>query len=190
MNQTIKSTTVIAVNYKGKIAIGADGQATLGNVVAKNNVKKLRKLLGGKIIVGFAGSTADAFSLLDHLERKIEQYPTNIERSLIELAKEWRTDRYLRKLEAMMIVVNNKKIFIVSGSGDVLEPDNHIAAIGSGANYAQSSAMAYMQIFENKENETEQQKTQMAQEIVKNSLRIAGKLCIYTNNNITIETPL
>jgi ATP-dependent HslUV protease, peptidase subunit HslV len=129
----IRSTTVLAVKHNGSVAIGADGQATMGNTVAKSNVKKIRKLQDGKVVTGFAGSTADAFTLLDRFDEKLNSYGGNMKRAAIELAKDWRMDRYLRKLEAMLIVADKDDILILSGTGDVLEPDNGIAAIGSGS---------------------------------------------------------
>ena len=173
----VRSTTVLAVEHNGQIAIGADGQATMGNTVAKNNVKKIRKLVDGKIITGFAGSTADAFALLDRFEEKLSAYGNNLRRAAIELAKDWRTDRYLRKLEAMMIVASKDEILIISGTGDVLEPDNGIASIGSGSMYAQSAAAALKKHAPNL----------TAKEIVKESLSIAADICIYTNHNFIIE---
>jgi len=173
-----KSTTVCAIIHNGQLAIGADGQATMGNTVAKSNVKKIRKLQEGKILAGFAGSTADAFTLIDRFEEKLNKYGGNMKRSAIELAKDWRMDRFLRRLEAMMIVANKKQILIVSGTGDVLEPDNEIATIGSGSNYAQSAAIA---LKENVKNLT-------AKDMVKKSLSIAADICIYTNHNIIMET--
>ena len=175
--KNIKSTTVCAVLNKNKIAIGADGRATMGNTVVKSNVKKIRVLQEGKILAGFAGSTADAFTLIDRFEEKLSKYGGNMKRSAIELAKDWRMDRYLRKLEAMMIVANKSQILIVSGTGDVLEPDNGIATIGSGSMYAQAAAVAL------KENNPKLS----AEEIVKKSLTIAADICIYTNHNIIIE---
>ena len=138
----IKSTTVCAVLKDGKVTIGADGQATMGHTVAKSNVNKIRVLLDGKILAGFAGSTADAFTLIERFEEKLSKYGGNMKRSAIELAKDWRMDRYLRRLEAMMIVADNNQILIVSGTGDVIEPDNNIATIGSGSMYAQAAATA------------------------------------------------
>ena len=138
----IKSTTVCAVLKDGKVTIGADGQATMGNTVAKSNVNKIRVLLDGKILTGFAGSTADAFTLIERFEEKLSKYGGNMKRSAIELAKDWRMDRYLRRLEAMMIVADTNQILIISGTGDVLEPDNNIATIGSGSMYAQAAAIA------------------------------------------------
>jgi ATP-dependent HslUV protease subunit HslV len=173
----IRSTTVLAVLHNGQMAIGADGQATMGNTVAKSNVKKLRKVLDGKIVTGFAGSTADAFTLLERFEEKLAGYGGNMKRAAIELAKDWRTDRYLRRLEAMLITANKEELLIVSGTGDVLEPDNGIAAIGSGSMYAQSAAIAM-----------KKHAPQMtAEDIVRESLNIAADICIYTNHNITLE---
>ncbi len=177
--EKIKSTTVVGVYHNGKIAIGADGQATMGNTVAKSNVKKLRKLAGGKIVAGFAGSTADAFTLIEKFEEKINSFGGNLRRSAIEMVKEWRTDRYLSKLEAMMIVANKDEMLIISGSGDVLEPDHEVAAIGSGSMYAQSAALAL------KKHATHL----TAEEMVKESLGIAADICIYTNHNIILMTP-
>lgn len=173
----IKSTTVLAVMHNNAVAIGADGQATLGNTVAKSNVKKLRKLLDGKIIAGFAGSTADAFTLLERFDEKLQSYAGNMKRSAIELAKDWRMDRYLRRLEAMLVVANEEELLIISGTGDVIEPDNHIAAIGSGSMYAQSAAIALKKHAPHLS----------AEEIVKESLTVAADICIYTNHNIIIE---
>ncbi|GAB4331051.1 MAG: ATP-dependent protease subunit HslV [Flammeovirgaceae bacterium] len=173
----IKSTTVLAVIKDGKLAIGADGQATFGNTVAKSNVKKIRKLYEGKVLAGFAGSTADAFTLLDKFQDKLGAYRGNLPRAAVELAKEWRTDRYLRKLEAMLIAANNENLFIISGTGDVLEPDHNIAAIGSGSMYAQSAALALLK----------HAPQLSAEDIVRESLNIAADICIYTNHNLTIE---
>ena len=141
-NPVIKSTTVCAIKHNGEVAIGADGQATLGNTVAKSNVKKIRKLQDGNIVTGFAGSTADAFTLLERFDEKLNTYGGNMKRAAIELAKDWRMDRYLRRLEAMLIVADKNEILVLSGTGDVLEPDNDIAVIGSGSMYAQSAALA------------------------------------------------
>lgn len=173
----IRSTTVIAVLHNGQVAIAADGQATMGNTVAKSNVKKVRKLQGGKILTGFAGSTADAFTLLERFEEKLNSYGGNMKRAAIELAKDWRTDRYLRKLEAMIITANANELLVISGTGDVLEPDNDIASIGSGSMYAQSAATAL-----------KKHAPQMtAEDIVRESLNIAADICIYTNHNIVLE---
>ncbi len=175
--QPIHSTTILAVLHNGQVAIGGDGQATMGNTIAKSNVKKIRKLQDGKILVGFAGSTADAFTLLDRFDEKLNSYGGNMKRSAIELAKDWRTDRYLRKLEAMLITVNKEEILIVSGTGDVLEPDHQVAAIGSGSMYAQSAALALKKHAPHL----------TAEEMVRESLTIAADICIYTNHNLVIE---
>jgi ATP-dependent HslUV protease subunit HslV len=173
----IHATTVLAVLHNGHVAIGADGQATLGNTIAKSNVKKIRKLLDGKVVTGFAGSTADAFTLLERFEEKLNAYGGNMKRGAIELAKDWRTDRYLRRLEAMLISASKDEILIISGTGDVIEPDKQVAAIGSGAMYAQSAALAL-----------KKHAPQLsAEEIVRESLNIAADICIYTNHNLVIE---
>src|SRR5688572_21910635 len=177
LGMKIKSTTVLAVKHNGQVAIGADGQATMGNYVAKSNVKKIRKLLEGKVVTGFAGSTADAFTLLDRFEEKLNSYGGNMKRAAIELAKDWRMDRYLRRLEAMLITASKEEILILSGTGDVLEPDNEVAAIGSGAMYAQSAALAMKKHAPHLS----------AEEIVKESLNIAADICIYTNHNLVVE---
>lgn len=173
----VRSTTVLAVMHNGEVAIGADGQATIGNTVAKSNVRKLRKLLDGKIIAGFAGSTADAFTLLERFDEKLQSYAGNMKRSAIELAKDWRMDRYLRRLEAMLVVANQEELLIISGTGDVIEPDNQIAAIGSGSMYAQSAAIALKKHAPHLS----------AEEMVKEGLTVAADICIYTNHNIIIE---
>jgi len=175
--QTIHATTVVAILHNGQIAIGADGQATMGNTVAKSNVRKIRKLPSG-ILTGFAGSTADAFTLLERFEEKLSAYGNNMKRGAIELAKDWRTDRFLRRLEAMLITASKEEILIISGTGDVIEPDNQIAAIGSGGMYALSAANALKKHATNLS----------AEEMVKESLNIAADICIYTNHNIIIET--
>jgi ATP-dependent HslUV protease, peptidase subunit HslV len=170
-------TTIVCVRRGNAVALGGDGQVTLGNVVVKATATKVRKVYNGKIAVGFAGSTADAFSLLDRFEAKLEKHQGNLMRSSVELAKDWRTDRMLRRLEAMLIVADRDNTYIITGSGDVLEPEHGVAAIGSGGSYAQSAALALLQ------------NTDLAPaDIVKKSLRIAGDLCIYTNHNHIIET--
>ena len=175
--QTIHATTILAVLHNGQVAIGGDGQATMGNTIAKSNVKKIRKLQDGKILVGFAGSTADAFTLLDRFDEKLNAHGGNMKRAAIELAKDWRTDRFLRRLEAMLITINKEEILIVSGTGDVLEPDNQVAAIGSGAMYAQSAALALKKHAPHLS----------AEDMVKEALTIAADICIYTNHNLVIE---
>lgn len=175
--EKIHATTVLGVVKNGQVALGADGQATMGNTVAKANVRKVRSLQQGKILVGFAGSTADAFTLMERFEEKLNAYGGNMKRAAIELAKDWRTDRYLRRLEAMMITANTEEILVISGTGDVLEPENGIASIGSGGNYALSAALAL-----------HKHAPQLsAAEIVREGLHIAADLCIYTNHNLVIE---
>ncbi len=174
----IKSTTVCAVIHNGEVAIGADGQATMGNTVAKSNVKKIRKLQDGRIVTGFAGSTADAFTLLEKFDEKLNTFSGSMKRAAIELAKDWRTDRYLRKLEAMMIVADKQEVLVISGNGDVLEPDNQVATIGSGSMYAQAAALALKKHAGDKLS---------AEDIVRESLNIAADICIYTNHNLIVE---
>jgi ATP-dependent HslUV protease subunit HslV len=175
--EKIHSTTILAVMHNGQVAIGGDGQATMGNYVAKSNVRKIRKLQDGKVLAGFAGSTADAFTLIERFEEKLNSYGGNMKRAAIELAKDWRMDRFLRRLEAMLIVVNKDEVLVLSGTGDVLEPDNQVAAIGSGAMYAQSAALAL-----------KKHAAQLtAEDIVRESLNIAADICIYTNHNLVIE---
>jgi ATP-dependent HslUV protease subunit HslV len=175
--EKIHATTVLGVVRNGSVALGADGQATMGNTVAKGNVRKVRRLQQGKILVGFAGSTADAFTLMERFEEKLNAYGGNMKRAAIELAKDWRTDRYLRRLEAMMITANTEEILVISGTGDVLEPENGIAAIGSGGNFALSAALALHKHAPHLG----------AAEIVKEGLHIAADLCIYTNHNLVVE---
>lgn len=168
----IHSTTVVGVIRNGKAAIAADGQVTMGNTVAKANAKKVRTMLGGKILAGFAGSAGDAFTLFERFETKLEQYNGALERAAVELAKDWRTDRYLRRLEALLLVMNADKMFIISGTGDVIEPDTKIAAIGSGGPYAQAAALALIRHTE-----------LTAKEIASSAIQLAGEICIYTNTN-------
>lgn len=172
----IRSTTILCVRRNGVVVLAGDGQVTMGSEVVKAGARKLRRLFNGKIVSGFAGATADAFALFARLEAKLEQYGGNLPRSVVELAKEWRTDRMLRHLEALLLVADNKDMYIVSGTGDVIEPDGPVAAIGSGGPYAKSAALA---LLEN---------TNLgAREIVEKSMQIAGEICIYTNDNVTIE---
>lgn len=175
--EKIHATTILAVLHNGQLAIGGDGQATMGNYVAKSNVRKIRKLADGRILAGFAGSTADAFTLIERFEEKLNSYGGNMKRAAIELAKDWRMDRFLRRLEAMMITANKDEILVLSGTGDVLEPDNQVAAIGSGAMYAQSAALALKKHAPHL----------TAEEMVRESLNIAADICIYTNHNLVIE---
>ena len=162
--------------HNGQVAIGGDGQATMGNTIAKSNVRKIRKLQDGKILAGFAGSTADAFSLLSRFETKLEQFQGQLERAAIELSKDWRTDKYLRNLEALLIVADSKDAFLISGKGDVISSDEGFSAVGSGSMYALAAARALVK------------HTQMtAREISEEALRIAGEICIYTNSDIVVE---
>ncbi|OGU12465.1 MAG: HslU--HslV peptidase proteolytic subunit [Ignavibacteria bacterium GWB2_35_12] len=172
----VLSTTVIGVLKDGKAAMGADGQVTFNNTVMKHNAKKVRKVYDDKIIAGFAGATADAFTLLQRFEEKLEAHSGNLYRASIELAKDWRTDRYLRRLEAMLAVMDNTNALLISGTGDVIEPDDRIISIGSGGPFALSAARALL---------THTNKT--AKEIVEESLKIASEICIFTNSVITIE---
>ena len=170
------STTILSVRRGGTVAIGGDGQATLGTTIAKSDVRKIRKLLDGQVIAGFAGSTADAFALMERFEGRLKDYPGNITRASIELAKEWRTDRVLRKLEAMMIVVSKSETLLLTGNGDVIQPTDGIAAIGSGGSYALAAAKALLA------------HTELSPEkIVYEALRIASEIDIYTNSNIIVE---
>jgi len=169
-------TTILSVRKNGKVAIAGDGQVSLGSTVLKSNAKKIRKLGDGSIIGGFAGATADAFTLFERLEAKLEQYPNQLMRACVELAKDWRTDKYLRRLEAMMIVIDKNVSLVLTGNGDVLEPEDGITGIGSGGNFALAAARALFAIDD-----------MSAEEIVKKSMKIAADLCVYTNNNIVIE---
>ncbi len=173
----MKGTTILSVRRGSMVAIGGDGQVTMGNTVAKSNAKKIRRLYENRVLVGFAGSTADAFTLFEKLEDKLSEYSGNLTRSCVELAKDWRTDRILRRLEALLIAADKNNTYIISGSGDVLEPDSDVCAIGSGGNYALAAAKAMIE-FTNLDAKT----------IVEKSLQIAASICIYTNNNITIDT--
>lgn len=175
-NESWHGTTILSVRKNGKAAIGADGQVSLGPTIIKASAKKLRTLSNGKILAGFAGATADAFTLFERLEEKLEKHPNQLSRAAVELAKDWRTDKYLRRLEAMLIVLDANVTLIVSGNGDVLEPEDGIAAIGSGGNYALSAARALIDI-----------KELSAEEIIRRSMKIAGDICVYTNNNLTME---
>jgi ATP-dependent HslUV protease subunit HslV len=176
MKQRIRSTTILCVRRGGKVVMAGDGQVTLGQEVLKASAKKLRRLYSSKVLAGFAGSTADAFALFARFEAKLEQFNGNLSRSVVELAKEWRTDRALRHLEALLLVADNQNTYIVSGNGDVIEPDNEVASIGSGGPFAKAAATA---LIEN---------TKLgAKEIVEKAMAIAGKICIYTNETVTFE---
>ena len=176
MKEKIRSTTVICVRRDGKVVMAGDGQVTLGHEVLKSSAKKLRRLYNDKVLAGFAGSTADAFSLFTRFESKLEQFNGNLPRSVVELAKEWRTDRVLRHLEALLLVADLENMYIVSGNGDVVEPDEGVAAIGSGGPFAVSAATALLR-------NTKMQ----ARAIVEQAMQIAGKICIYTNDTFTFE---
>jgi ATP-dependent HslUV protease subunit HslV len=170
------ATTILMVRKEGRVVIGGDGQVSLGQTVVKGNAKKVRRLAKGGVIGGFAGSTADAFTLFERLEAKLEQYPGQLTRACVELTKDWRTDRYLRRLEAMMLVADKEVGLLLSGAGDVLEPEGGIMAIGSGGNFALAAARALS------DYETD------PEAIVRRSLQIAADICVYTNSNIVIET--
>ena len=173
----IHATTVICVRRDGQVAMAGDGQVTVGNTIMKHGAAKVRRLYHDKIIAGFAGSAADAFALFSRFEGKLEEFRGNMERSVVELAKDWRMDKYLRQLQAMLIVANNDKAYLISGTGDLIQPDDGILAIGSGGSFALAAARALMK-------HTELTAAQVAEE----SLRIAADICIYTNSNITVET--
>jgi ATP-dependent HslUV protease subunit HslV len=172
----LRGTTILCVRRNERVAIGGDGQVTMGNTVLKHNAKKIRTMYGEKILAGFSGATADAFTLFEKFEVKLETYRGNITRAAVELAKDWRTDKILRRLEALLIVADKEHTFIISGTGDVIEPENGIAAIGSGGPYAQAAARA---LSENTDLS--------ARDIVEKALKITSDICIYTNENITIE---
>jgi ATP-dependent HslUV protease subunit HslV len=170
-------TTIVGVRHKGMVAIGGDGQVTLGNSVMKHQSNKIRKLYNNKILAGFAGAAADAFTLFEKFEEKLERFSGNLPKVAVELAKDWRTDKYLRRLEALLTVMDKDYTYLVSGTGDVIEPDDGVLAIGSGGNYALAAARALVEYS-----------SLNAEEIVKESLKIAAKICIYTNDNISVET--
>ncbi|HEY4762785.1 MAG TPA: ATP-dependent protease subunit HslV [Candidatus Sulfotelmatobacter sp.] len=172
----IRSTTVLSVRRNGKVVLAGDGQVTLGESVIKHSAKKIRRLYNDKIVAGFAGSTADAFTLFSRFEAKLEQYHGNLGRAAVELAKDWRTDKFLRHLEALLLVSDKEQTYLLSGQGDVIEPDGAVAAIGSGGPYAQAAAQALVE-------HTELSAHQVAEE----AMKIAGKMCIYTNDKVTIE---
>ena len=171
----IRATTILAVRRNAKVAIGGDGQVTVGETVMKSHAQKVRLIRGGKVVAGFAGAAADAMTLFEKFEEKLERYPANLPRTAVELAKEWRSDRVLRRLEALLIVADKEHGFIISGTGELIEPDDGILAIGSGGSYALAAARALVD------------NTQLdASEVVKRAMHIAGEICIYTNTNISI----
>lgn len=176
MRERIRSTTILCVRRDNKVVMAGDGQVTLGQEVLKGTARKLRRLYNGKIVAGFAGSTADAFSLFARFEAKLEQHNGNLPRSVVELAKDWRTDKVLRHLDALLLVADTKDTFVLSGNGDVIEPDGGVAAIGSGGSFATSAATA---LYENT--------SLSAREIVEKAMAIAGRICIFTNENFTFE---
>src|SRR5271170_3690774 len=176
MKQRIRSTTILCVRRDDKVVMAGDGQVTLGSEVLKASARKLRRLYGGKILAGFAGSTADAFALFARFETKLEQHNGNLPRAVVELAKDWRTDRILRHLEALLLVADTADTYLVSGNGDVIEPDDGISAIGSGGPFAMSAALALLR------------NTKLsARHIAEQAMAIAGRICIYTNDNVTYE---
>jgi ATP-dependent HslUV protease subunit HslV len=172
---TYKATTILAVRREGKVALGGDGQVTLGDTVMKSTAQKVRKIRDGKVLAGFAGSVADAFTLFEKFEEKLERFPANLARAAVELAKDWRSDRFLRRLEAQLVVADRETLLLVSGNGDVIQPDDDIVAIGSGGGYALAAARALRVHTE-----------LPAAEIVRRGLEIAGDICIYSNLNITV----
>jgi len=172
----IHGTTILAVRHKGKVAVAGDGQVTLNNNIIKHKAKKVRRIYNDKIIVGFAGATADALNLSERLEAKLERYNGNLTRSAVELARDWRTDKFLRRLEAIMIAVDEVNMFLISGSGDVIEPEEGVIGIGSGGVGAQAAAMALIRHADLD-----------ASEIVKEAMKIAGSICVFTNEDVTIE---
>ncbi len=173
--ENFHATTILTVRKNGRLVMAGDGQVSLGSTVMKSNAKKIRTLSGGKVLIGFAGATADAFTLYERLEKKLEQYPLQLMRACVELAKDWRTDRYLRRLEAMMTVADNQITLLLSGTGDVIEPEDNIIAIGSGGLYALAAARALI--------DTDLD----ARQICEKSMKIAGDICVYTNHNLIIE---
>jgi ATP-dependent HslUV protease, peptidase subunit HslV len=176
MTGKIRSTTICGIVHNGQAALGGDGQVSLGNTVMKHNAMKIRKIANGKVLCGFAGASADAFTLLEKFEDKLEQFRGNVSRAAVELAKEWRTDKYLRKLEAMLAIVTSDKALIISGTGDVIEPDDNIVAIGSGGMFALAAAKMLIK-----------HSSLSAKEIVSEALKTAAEICIYTNEKINIE---
>ena len=171
----VRSTTILGVRRDGRVALGGNGQVSVGQTVMKSNAQKVRLLKGGKVIAGFAGAAADAFTLFEKFEEKLERYPENLSRAAVELAKDWRSDRVLRRLEALLAVMDRERGFVLSGTGDIIEPDDGILAIGSGGSFALSAARALLE-----------HSTLTAAEIVRSGLTIAGEICIYTNTNITV----
>ena len=170
-------TTILCVRRDGRVAMAGDGQVSLGQTVVKGNARKVRRIAQGKVLAGFAGATADAFTLLERLEAKLERFPDQLERACVELAKDWRTDRYLRRLEALLAVADEKRSLLLTGNGDVLEPEDQVIGIGSGGNYALAAARALMTVD-----------GLSAEEVAKRSMRIAADICVYTNGNFILES--
>jgi ATP-dependent HslUV protease subunit HslV len=177
----IRSTTILVVRKDGQVAMAGDGQVTLGNTVMKSNARKVRTIYGGKVLCGFAGATADAFTLFEHFEVKVQEYGGDLTRAAVELAKDWRTDKILRRLEAMLLVADAKKSLLLSGTGDVIDPAEDAVAIGSGGPYAYAAALAYLDAANTKGAGLN------AEEIARKSLEIASGICIYTNDSIVVE---
>ena len=173
---SFRGTTILSVRRGDKVVIGGDGQVTLGNTIIKGDARKVRRIAGGKVLAGFAGSTADAFTLLERFEAKMSQFPTDLRRAAVELAKDWRNDKILRRLEAMMLVADKSGLYLLSGNGDVIEPHEDAIAIGSGGSFAYAAARAFLL-----------SSTMKAPQIAEESLKIAGDICIYTNSNLTLE---
>ena len=171
-----RGTTILSVRKNGKVVLAGDGQVSIGDTVVKATARKVRPIASGKVITGFAGATADAFALFERLEAKLEQYPDQLARACVELAKDWRTDRYMRRLEAMLIVADKSETFTLTGAGDVLEPEDGVAAIGSGGHYALSAARALLDYEED------------AEVIARKAMKIASEICVYSNGNLTVET--
>lgn len=171
----VRATTIVSVRRDGQVALGGDGQVTIGDSVVKNKAQKVRTLRDGNVLVGFAGAVADAFTLFEKLEQKLERFPANLTKAVVELAKDWRMDRYLRRLNALLLVADQDHLFLVSGEGEVIEPDDHVLAIGSGGSYAMAAARALLEHSE-----------LSAVEIVRRSLEIAGEICVYTNQEVTV----
>jgi len=170
-------TTILCVRRAGQVAMAGDGQVSLGNTVIKGNARKVRRIGNGNVLAGFAGATADAFTLLERLEAKLERFPNQLERACVELAKDWRTDRYLRRLEAMMAVADKDRSFTLTGNGDVLEPEDGVIAIGSGGNFALAAARALIEVD-----------GLSAEDIARRAMKIAGDICVYTNHSLIVES--
>jgi ATP-dependent HslUV protease subunit HslV len=175
-NPSWHGTTIVAVRKAGQVVVAGDGQVSLGQTVIKGNARKVRRIGGGSVLAGFAGATADAFTLLERLETKLERYPNHLEKACVELAKDWRTDRYLRRLEAMMVVADAKSLLVLTGNGDVLEPEDGLVGIGSGGNFALAAARALLD-----------RPDMEAEAIARRALDIAADICVYTNRNVTLE---